>query len=727
MNWKFTIIESNLDETDIIEPIGWDGLTIALTRNFENHGIIKTIENTDFQFIEDAYVLLKSIYDTTGADSIAFLKVEYQCEAEAYQLLDTFKFDFNTYKRTCGDMCMIEIAVNANSCLNDFMVRMSQDIDLATTTDIDGNAITPLAEVDITLGGQDIVIRNRAVPDPSLTYQLSITLSTRNFDAFPAIGWLYHSLALRVTEIQEIPAFNFLSPTGETFECATEQMDEQPNWETDEILAYTIWERDLENINLTELCLERGYEFSLDVNISGTVVVQSTLDASITDIKYRLYELDVVNNINLIYSVNMLTTSYAIPDDMTPVSIPFSYANYSPPSFANTRKLFVVFETTYGTPDGVNEDCKSMQFDWQYDAGSYVEMAINTSCPETTIKGVNLKDTFEFLPTALVGDCYAVQCNDECMADHIITNGLKLRRKPDTSNLFLSWENLFRNTSKIFNLGWGISGSDLIIDKAKQFYQQNNTISLGAVDEVKISHAKEFLFGKVNVGYSKWESEEYNGLDEMNTMRKYSRQGSNSDKTLDLVSQFITAGYTIEITRRKSPFSSDWRYDSDMFVINIDGTDAVQGVTSPTNIVSPSTRYNYRLTPIRNLLNWFNRLCLYSPQELVFNSSNGNFIASGRMTGQCDLEDAAIAENDNIVTADFDVSANAAPYFLPIIYEFSIPLTMNKFMNEMLVDIYENIYSFECNDITFNGYLLTATYDPNQGMAKFTLLHAIIE
>ncbi len=103
-------------------------------------------------------------------------------------------------------------------------------------------------------------------------------------------------------------------------------LNEQPNWETDEILAYTIWERDLENINLTELCLEGGYEFSLDVNISGTVVVQSTLDASIVSIDYQLYELDVVNNINLIYSVNMLTTSYAIPDDMTPVSIPFSYA-----------------------------------------------------------------------------------------------------------------------------------------------------------------------------------------------------------------------------------------------------------------------------------------------------------------------------------------------------------------------------------------------------------------
>ena len=725
MNWKFTIIESNLDETDIIEPIGWDGLTIGLTRNFENHGIIKTIENTDFQFIEDAYVLLKSIYDTTGADSIAFLKVEYQCEAEAYQLLDTFKFDFNTYKRTCGDMCMIEIAVNANSCLNDLMVRMSQDIDLATTTDIDGNAITPLAEVDITLGGQDIVIRNRAIRDGGGT-TFSITLDTQDFDYSPATGYLYHSLALRLTEIEEIPAFNFLSPTGQTFNCATGLLIGQPDWETDVLPNYTIWERDLENINLTELCLDPNYEFSLDINISGTVLVQSTLNATIFDIILQLYEFDGTSVSN-VYEFSIISGTYPVTDDMTPVSIPFSFANYEPPSFSDSKKLFIVFRSQYNTPGGVTEDCKSMQFDWQYDAGSYVEMVINTSCPETTIKGVNLKDTFEFLPTALVGDCYDVQCNDECMADHIITNGLKLRRKPDTSNLFLSWENLFRNTSKIFNLGWGISGSDLIIDKAKQFYQQNNTISLGAVDEVKISHAKEFLFGKVNVGYSKWESEEYNGLDEMNTMRKYSRQGSNSDKTLDLVSQFITAGYTIEITRRKSPFSSDWRYDSDTFVINIDGSNAVQGVTSPTNIVSPSTRYNYRLTPIRNLINWYNRLCLYSPQELVFNSSNGNFIASGRMTGQCDLEDAAIAENDNIVTADFDVSANAAPYFLPIIYEFSIPLTMNKFMNEMLVDIYENIYSFECNDITFNGYLLTATYDPNQGMAKFTLLHAIME
>jgi hypothetical protein len=97
------------------------------------------------------------------------------------------------------------------------------------------------------------------------------------------------------------------------------------------------------------------------------------------------------------------------------------------------------------------------------------------------------------------------------------------------------------------------------------------------------------------------------------------------------------------------------------------------------------------------------------------------------MTGQCDLETGTIGENDNIVTANFLDADEAAPYFLPIIYEFSIPLTMNQFMNEMLVDIYENIYSFECNDITFNGYLLTATYDPNQGMAKFTLLHAIME
>jgi hypothetical protein len=642
-------------------------------------------------------------------------------------LLDTFKFDFNTYKRTCGDMCMIEIAVNANSCLNDLMVRMSQDIDLATTTDIDGNAITPLSEVDITLGGQEIVIRNRAVPDPSLSYQFSITLSTRDFDSFPANGTLYHSLALRLTEIEEIPAFNFLSPTGQTFNCATELMTSQTNWEEDELSKYMIWERDLENINITELCIDAfSYQFSLDVNISGTVLVQSTLNATINGIFYKLYWWNGLTY-ELLYNVNMLSTSYSVSDDMTPVSIPFSYANYSPPSFLLARRLFVVLETSYNTSGGETEDCKNMQFDWQYDNTSYVEMAINTSCPETTIKGVNLKDTFEFLPTALVGDCYDVQCNDECMADHILTNGLKLRRKPDTSNLFLSWENLFRNTSKIFNLGWGISGTDLIIDKAKKFYQQTNTISLGAVDEVKISHAKEFLFGKVNVGYSKWESEEYNGLDEMNTSRKYSRQGSNSDKTLDLVSQFITSGYTIEITRRKSPFSSDWRYDSDTFVINIDGSNAVQGVTDPTNIVSPSTRYNYRLTPIRNLLNWFNRLCLYSPQELVFNSSNGNFIASGRMTGQCDLEDVAIAENHNIITANFDVSANAAPYFLPIIYEFSIPLTMNQFMNEMLVDVYENLYSFDCNDITFNGYLLTATYDPNQGMAKFTLLHAIME
>lgn len=725
MNWKFTIIETDSTETEILEPIKWDGLSIALNRNPNNHGIIKTIDNTDFQFIEDGYVLLKSIYDLTGADSVAYLKIEYQCEAEAFQLLDTFKFDFNTYKRSCGDMCMIEISVNADSCLNDLMVRMSQDIDLGTSTDIDGNAITPLSETNLILDGQEIVIRNRAIRDGGGT-TFSIILDTQDFNAFPAIGNVYNSLALRLTEIEEIPAFNFLSPTGQSFACATETIEEQPDWEEDELPKYMIWERDLDNISLQELCIPPDYEFSLQVDISGTLTVRSTLNASITSVRISIYKYDGTTT-SLVVLSDMITGSYAVTDDAAPVDIPFSFANYEPPSFSTIQQLYAIIDISYNVSGGETEDCKEMRFDWSYDEGSYLEMAINTSCPATTIKGVNLKDCLEFVPTALVGDCYDVVCNDECMTNFILTNGLKLRRKADASNLFISWENLFNNTSKIFNMGWGISGTDLIIDKAKKFYQQLNTITLGSVNEVKISHAKDFLFGKVNVGYSKWESEEYNGLDEMNTSRKYSRKGSNSDRTLDLISQFITAGYTIEITRRKSPFSSDWRYDSDTFIINRDGGSAWQGVTDPSNIVSPSTRYNYRLTPIRNLLNWYNRLCLYSPQELVFNSANGNFIASGRMTGQCDLEDVAIAENDNVVTADFDVSANAEPYFLPIIYEFSIPLTMNKFMNQMLVDVYENIYTFECNETLFTGYLLTATYEPNQGMAKFTLLHAITD
>ena len=724
MNWKFTIIETDSTETIILEPIKWDGLSIALNRNPNNHGIIKTIDNTDFQFIEDGYVLLKSIYDLTGADSVAYLKIEYQCEAEAYQLLDTFKFDFNTYKRSCGDMCMIEISVNADSCLNDLMVRMSQDIDLGTSTDIDGNAITPLSETNLTLGGQEIVIRNRAIRDGGGT-TFSITLNTQD-EPTDGLGQLYHSLALRLTEIQEIPAFNYLAPVGQTFDCANQTIQEQTDWEENELPNYSIWERDLDNISLAELCLEPDYAFNLDIDISGTVTVRSTLNAKIDAIFVWIHSYDgtswVVEDVE-----NILLIDYVIPDDFTPVVIPFAYSGSFGPDFSYAKQLYFYFETQYFTPDGVTTDCKEMRFDWSYDEGSFMEMRIDTSCPATTIKGVNLKDCLEFVPTALVGDCYDVVCNDECMTNFILTNGLKLRRKADASNLFISWENLFNNTSKIFNMGWGISGTDLIIDKAKKFYQQLNTITLGSVNEVKISHAKDFLFGKINVGYSKWESEEYNGLDEMNTSRKYSRKGSNSDRTLDLISQFITAGYTIEITRRKSPFSSDWRYDSDTFIINRNGGSAWQGVTDPSNIVSPSTRYNYRLTPIRNLLNWYNRLCLYSPQELVFNSANGNFIASGRMTGQCDLEDGVIAENDNVVTADFDVSANAAPYFLPIIYEFSIPLTMDKFMNQMLVDVYENIYTFECNDTLFTGYLLTATYEPNQGMAKFTLLHAITD
>jgi hypothetical protein len=101
------------------------------------------------------------------------------------------------------------------------------------------------------------------------------------------------------------------------------------------------------------------------------------------------------------------------------------------------------------------------------------------------------------------------------------------------------------------------------------------------------------------------------------------------------MADIISAGYTIEITRRKNQAktgTSDWRYDDDLFIINAIVEDdilyAYRGTTDAANMYSPSTRMNLRLTPLRNLMRWFKSICAPTPlitnESLIFTSGTGN-------------------------------------------------------------------------------------------------------
>jgi len=234
------------------------------------------------------------------------------------------------------------------------------------------------------------------------------------------------------------------------------------------------------------------------------------------------------------------------------------------------------------------------------------------------------------------------------------------------------------------------------------------------------------------VGYNKWEAEEYNGLDEMNTERQYRRNIDSNPTELDLMSDLISAGYTIEITRRKNQArtgTSDWRYDDDLFIVHAIVEDAnlyaYRGVDNgAANIYSPATRMNYVLTPVRNLLRWFKSIAAATPiatnESQIFTSGTGNYIATGEMTSICQIENQPITENATISTAIMGDVYYETPIWKTEYVTFTAPFSMADF-EDVKVNPYGAI-RFRCSDTYYIGNIVEINHDPNEGLAEFKLL-----
>jgi hypothetical protein len=214
----------------------------------------------------------------------------------------------------------------------------------------------------------------------------------------------------------------------------------------------------------------------------------------------------------------------------------------------------------------------------------------------------------------------------------------------------------------------------------------------------------------------------------MNTERQYRRNINSNPSELDLMSDIITAGYTIEVTRRKNQANtgtSDWRYDDDIFLINtfVDEGSlyAYRGASDTANMYSPSTRMNLRLTPVRNLMRWFKTLAGAQPtitnETLKFTSGTGNYLAESRFADQCFIETGVVSEQQNVISTDV---VAPTPIWKTIYATFDAPLTMVQF-EAIKTNVYGAI-RFRCGNDLYLGNIVTLSHEPNTGLASFKLL-----
>jgi hypothetical protein len=726
MIYTWTIIDRNGVQTSIDEPVNGDSISVQFTRNMVSHGIITSINTGGLEYYGEGYDILKTEYDTYGADGRMELKIEYQCDGVLYDFFQG-KFDFNTYKRECGDKCFITCDVINQRCSDIFLTRLDQDVDIDSTVDMDGNAITPIVSDNVTLDGQEIYLVNQAVNegDDKIYTGISVTL--------PAVAkYFYFPIYLPKLVLNE---FNDFAMNANPADVVTTPANLVINFnDNNDYTNYSqflnIWENTTDPLN----CLDN--DATISFRIKGQFQILTQFNGNI-DTVLQLGKYDFQTQSYTVIDQQAIGAFRVINANVLN-SVNFDLTYNNTPAYKPESESLMFFIGAVVSPAALAGGANPIAFRINYDDVTFFKMALDSACDATTAKSYRLDRVYEWLAKPYVGDCFDVQVTNDttvsCFTNYHLTNGLHIREVtvPNTPKLFLNWAKLFDATRKMFNHGWGFINNEttLLVGDLDTFYSNANVIDLGSVRTVQFNTAKDLIYGIIDVGYNKWEAEEYNGLDEVNTSRQYRRNVQNSQLILDLMCDIITGGYTIEITRRKNQGktgTADWRYDNDLFLINTEFNppSAVRGIDAgAANIYSPATRMNYRLTPARMMLNWFKSVCAARPtwqsDTIEFSSGTGNYVAQGRMLG-CTPESQVISENQSFDKDDI-LTGQADPFWQTIIASFDAPMTMAQY-ETLLANPYGRV-AFSCGATNYEGYIVSLELSPKDALADCKILLA---
>lgn len=733
MNWRFSII-TNVTTVLDDEPVGWDGVETNFVRNMITHGISTNISTESLDFVGDGFTALNNEYNAEGANGNAELLVEYECaDGDGYSDYFRGKFDFNTLVRICAKTCKITCSVSAQFCADVFGSRMSQDVDVLSTTNFDGETITPMSYTTLNIEGQDVFVQDKANNNDGDNYMETIT------DTSGTTGNRFYDLPVLLpnTPVGEIGNWNvnnfspgIISKNGGIDNISFPLPGGQNDFDNYFQFMYLYSPNNDECVSLLQVDWRCKGAFKLTPNYNGnaTIILRA----------YRRNPIDNADFVDL-GSVAIATATAISNGVQLTVNFDETFSGL-PNQPLNGSYIVFAWHIEIFKSSASATDTTAINVDYDNSSVNYFNMSANSSCSATACQSVPLPDLLEWLPSAYLStDCPSMEIETDlrnCLDRYAITKGSFLRNvtEPSTPKLFTNYEWMFEQCRKIFNIGWGFDNNEteLKIARIDGFYKTNIVVNVGVVDMATFTTAQDLIYGTITVGYNKWEAEEYNGLDETNTQRQYRRNIDSNPTQLDLVADIISAGYTIEVARRKNQAktgTSDWRYDDDIFIINTNTIDdvlyAYSGIdANAANVYSPSTRMNYALTPVRSLMRWFKSIAAARPtvsSELnIFTSGTGNYIAQGQMLYNCPIEGSTVGENETIDVSNFDNNYYIEPIWETIYATFNAPLSMAQF-EAIKADVYGAI-QFVCYTDIYVGNIVELNHDPNKGIASFKLL-----
>lgn len=595
MNWRFTLIDRLNVSTVISEPIGWDAIEINLKRDLEKHGVFTDYQGNDFMFNGIAYNLIKAEYEAYGLEGDITLVIQQSCN-DTLEELYRGKLVFAQYESSCSDECYVKIAIETTGDVIELLNRWDQKVNLETDTAFDGSTTLPPYShlgYNLTLPSKGIFLQNNAINENVNGTDVLGPTDGLNFYGFTfesdiiEIGFdKLKTAEIGSFSVNNQPKITCIGTTGSNCSaspnafflsapasCYASPLDIDPIVKyyngsnnfgfVDEVRflcrvngRFHVYDSTIYDIGLWICVLPKDkeglvyadYNWILEYSISSTLIFTTGTVLPFDKNIDELINLSEGDRIYVGIGLRMAKTAAQITGNAYRVEFdPETFINMEALSYAKSldAKVFLANESL-----------------------SRVTEAITNNKIKVYSEYFGRTDSQPYSAS-----------EDGCGSLEAISKGLFIRnqqnRVPVTPFLMsVSMQDLWNGFEPIHHIGMGIeSDTDrpgfnrLRIEPWKHFYSDDIIMECENVSKIDKKIVQSECYSTFKFGYQKWEAEDFNGLDEFLTKRSYRTTLSQIKNEFSKFSSFIASGYAIEIGKRKSKESKDWKYDNENFIV----------------------------------------------------------------------------------------------------------------------------------------------------------------
>jgi hypothetical protein len=533
---------------------------LVIQRHSKFKGITTKYSKVELSFYEGAgYENLKTIYETTGIDSVATILIQkYNFNSGNYDDIYLGEYDFTTYKEDNKVVIGQVIEIGFKEIIKN---RSKLNVNLLSNVSVDGDILSPIPFNSLKIPEQFIL----NIADWDANSITDLTQVGQTFTTF---------VDLELTQSNIIGAQDTEFSTGKFIDSIAND-------------GYIVFTTEIEgNIVLSD-----------ESTITGT---------------YRLYKnTSIVKTDDLIISTS---------DDITHY-FNFSFSEFSTSiASGDTFKLQLRITLTepgvdvnqFNIDDGFLKATEEVDPLKQLFITSYqiYESFLKISQLITGNSNPFKSDFFGRTDTPLT-----TYTTDGELANIFI--GKKLRGLEITS-FATSLDNLFDTMNSIYDLGLGvekIGGVDkVVIEDIRYFFNDNVILDISdRIDEryIKREVIPEYFYNSAKTGYNKFDYEANQGLEEYNISSLFSLPVKVIDNEFNNIVKLRGDTRGMMLLRQKPIINNpteDVKGDDDIFILKTlrDGSNFIAETDEDFSLVEfslgSSNSYNLKYTPKRNLL-----------------------------------------------------------------------------------------------------------------------------